>query len=307
LAEGGRLFVQDAGNTTTEIRSNVTDIAVRPPSALEFTSTIYTVENIGGAGDAEGWLYDINPNPPHTVTALRLWSGHHFLEVEYAHWPDGDPGRLFIHRAIPGAVGQYTSPACYRQWVKGNFLLWQQFIVTEFEGKMKGSREWLYYVHDSKIMIAGKTSYARGYGRLSWNTTTQAKWYTGANLHGSRGGNPLPGSPLFPVDPVQLDTDTGLATQRQDGGGYLFELPTSWTEPGTVTFDLRLNESGEVPESGYDPNDATATVTFVKKDPTCLKLRPEIDTITSREAVPSRRTRQSRVRNPPIAVYVCSW
>lgn len=312
LTEGGDLYFHDPGHAATLIRQDVADVIVLPSYPVIGGSTVYTVENSGGIGDAEGRLYSISPADD--VATLRYTeSGYHLLEVDVANWPDDTPGRVFVHRALPSLTG-HDSHTCWRQPTQGSFAPpWEQFISVNFEGQLKGSRDWVYYVHDGKIkgkesdappeeidieflalevtqgvqsldhgaiLVAGKPTCVRGYGELSFCTAPQVAWYTGARLYGFRGGSPLPGSPLEPREVTELSYFRHLPEQRNTGNSNLFEIPSSWTTAGSTTFEMRLNESGSVPETGTDPNNGAITVSFVGKQPTRLKLRPLKTTVS---------------------------
>lgn len=306
LTEGRQLHVLDVEGNLSLSRTNVWDLAVQPPSGILSVSRVFTVENTGGEGSAAANLYTISPISGNG-TLLRNWPGYHFLAVDIANWPNDAAGRVFLHRAIPGGFGLYHSHTVQRQLTQGSYVNWDQFLATQFEGRLTGSREWVYYVHDFRIkgkrsdappeeldvdflgleitqgvqslghgavLVAGKPTYARGYARLSTNTTPKSDWYTHARLYGTRAGNPLPGSPLEPVTLQQLATSDTLPNQRNLGDGYLFEVPPSWTTAGGTTFELRLNETLSVPETGGAGNNGTVAVGFVGKARTCLKFRP---------------------------------
>ena len=311
LTEGGRLYVQDKDQQITLSRQNVSDIAILPPSSFVNRSTVYSVENTGGEGNAVGKLYSISPTDG-TGTLLTQWNGYHIFEIALANWPDNSPARVFLYSGVPGSFGNYDNFTCYRQETVGNFAKWELFLSV-LGGGLKGSREWVYYTHDFKIkgkksdappesidveflgleitqgvqslghdavLVAGKPTYARAYARLSVNTTPLSSWTTGARLFGTRNGSPLPGSPLLPKTSQQLSTADTLPDQRNLGNGYLFEIPPSWTTPGSTKFELKLNESGHVPETGTVGNNGTTEVNFVHKSNTCLKFRP-LKTIVS--------------------------
>ncbi|HZN03383.1 MAG TPA: thrombospondin type 3 repeat-containing protein, partial [Candidatus Polarisedimenticolia bacterium] len=93
-----------------------------------------------------------------------------------------------------------------------------------------------------------------------------------AELSGTRDGVDLPGSPLRPSQ-LYRTVDAGPIDRTDLSKAIDFLLPTSWTS-GQVHLEATLNRGDAIPESGNTLNNtATFDVTFVRKQPLCLKMR----------------------------------
>jgi hypothetical protein len=105
-----------------------------------------------------------------------------------------------------------------------------------------------------------------------------------AVLYGTRGGVPLPGSPLVPslvivppppgvpqASPPVLNTPPDRAV---DTHGCWFRLPESWTTEGTISLNAVVNPARTFPETSYGNNSLARTATFTPKVPIGLKIIP---------------------------------
>ena len=94
-------------------------------------------------------------------------------------------------------------------------------------------------------------------------------------LHGSRGGIGLTGSPLTPANKNggALDAETNAADRRGDlEGSFYFILPKSWTS-GTILLEIEsLDHALDCREAAGTPHDCAAEVTF-DKSPGTIRLR----------------------------------
>lgn len=107
-------------------------------------------------------------------------------------------------------------------------------------------------------------------------------------LHGSRGGWPMPGSPLVPDpvltpvrpittnDPARLDlaAATNEPPWRYPQEGFWFRLPDSWTADGTTVLRAELNPARVLRETNYTDNVRTVNAVFTQKVPIGLKIIP---------------------------------
>jgi hypothetical protein len=83
-----------------------------------------------------------------------------------------------------------------------------------------------------------------------------------AQLVGTRGGSPLPGSPIQPIKPKQYVKLDGA--QRENASDtFNFELPPSWRS-GTITLQAEINPGNIIPELNTSNNfSQPLTVTFL--------------------------------------------
>jgi hypothetical protein len=129
-------------------------------------------------------------------------------------------------------------------------------------------------------LVANKVTHVRAFGRIVSSSAAETSLHTGPNmaLHGTRGGVPLPGSPLLPtsvsVPAPPLQTSAG--DRANQGDGYWFRLPASWTTEGTVTLSAEVNPNRTYSETTFADNRATTTVTFTPKVPIGLKIIPTL-------------------------------
>lgn len=122
-------------------------------------------------------------------------------------------------------------------------------------------------------LIAGKRTFVKLYGRIaasSLGLTTVNPW-PNALLHGTRGGVPLPDSPLRPLN------NPGIRSAPTDrlnpDHHFLFELPNTWTS-GNVTLRGEVNPGRALAETNHTNNSSSATVNFVPNVTLCLDMVP---------------------------------
>jgi hypothetical protein len=132
-------------------------------------------------------------------------------------------------------------------------------------------------------LVAGKTTYVRLYPTLDGTDVSAVP----AELHGSRDGQPLPGSPIYPINgTIPIDAGLSLADRGELDSGWLFRLPNSWTRTGDELIpqeDTTISLRGVIdPYGAYvdtdDPgnNEITGDFLFTAKAPTCMIMRPVI-------------------------------
>ncbi len=131
-------------------------------------------------------------------------------------------------------------------------------------------------------LVAGKTTYARVYPKLESGADAGAVI---AVLHGSRDGQPLSNSPLYPIDgSIQVDSSLTLAARTDVDGGWLFRLPEDWTRTGnepipqantSITLRASIDPNGTYADSDSAANnEIQANFLFTAKAPTCMLMRP---------------------------------
>ncbi len=136
--------------------------------------------------------------------------------------------------------------------------------------------------HDVPL-VAHKPTYVRAYGR---EDSGPAAMGVEAYLYGTRGGSPLPASPLHPIN-GSLALATGGSYDRANvDDGWLFQLPYSWTDAGTVTLRLVVDPRDLYNDPQRADNEMNATFTFIRKAHVCTVFVP-VRTHASRYDRPS--------------------
>jgi len=129
-------------------------------------------------------------------------------------------------------------------------------------------------------LVANKVTHVRAFGRIVTSSAGETSLHTGPNmvLHGTRGGAALPGSPLVPtsvsVPAPPLQTSAG--DRANQGDGYWFRLPASWTTEGTVTLSAEVNPNRTLSETTFADNRAVTMASFTPKVPIGLKIIPTL-------------------------------
>lgn len=128
-------------------------------------------------------------------------------------------------------------------------------------------------------LVANKRTFARGYAHFTVNTTGKSPWFPGASLHGFRNGLELPDSPLDPINFTGVTTESDLAAKRPKlEKCFLFELPSSWVQPGTMKYTMTVDASHTIPETVPNPfaNNSVSTpnLSVVQKGSPCLVFVP---------------------------------
>ena len=120
-------------------------------------------------------------------------------------------------------------------------------------------------------LTADKTTYVRGYGYEATGPDTPI---VSAVLHGSRSGNPLPGSPLSPLNgTVGMVVGSGYERDNLDDS-WLFALPPSWVAAGTTDFRLEVDPNHAYPDASPANNSASQSLALTAKGPVCTVFVP---------------------------------
>lgn len=127
------------------------------------------------------------------------------------------------------------------------------------------------------LLVSGKETFVRAFPHiLSSNPTrTRVDLWPNVLLYGVRGGTPLPGSPLTP-DPLIGDgrsVGSAVPNRRDINSGVWFRLPAEWTE-GTVQLRVVVNPRRVQTETNHANNEISQSVSFVRKAPICLDIKP---------------------------------
>ncbi|MCB0111794.1 MAG: hypothetical protein KDE53_37980, partial [Caldilineaceae bacterium] len=95
-----------------------------------------------------------------------------------------------------------------------------------------------------------------------------------ARLVGLRGSTPLPGSPLNSINGTQgSSTGAGFDRAVRDAG-WLFQLPNSWTNDGSITLRLEVDPQQSYSDPNRGNNTLSRTVSFQDKAPICTVFVP---------------------------------
>lgn len=125
-------------------------------------------------------------------------------------------------------------------------------------------------------LVSGKETFVRVFPRILSSSPSRATVDLWPNvlLYGTRGGTPLPDSPLEPVYYVGNARSVGSTIDRRDiNSGVWFRLPASWAD-GTVQLRAVVNPRRVQTETSYTNNEVSRTVSFVRKAPICLDIKP---------------------------------
>jgi len=125
-------------------------------------------------------------------------------------------------------------------------------------------------------LVAGKPTYVRGYAHVDTNTTGKTNWLPDTSLRGFLNGNELPDSPLSPVNFVPLSVVEDMAFLRPSLlRSYLFQLPSSWVQAGSLSLQMTVDPMGALPETGGQANNTVSLgqpVQLIEKSSPCLQF-----------------------------------
>ncbi|MHB0858760.1 MAG: hypothetical protein ACYC5M_14480 [Anaerolineae bacterium] len=119
---------------------------------------------------------------------------------------------------------------------------------------------------NSVPLVAGKSTCVRIYARVSGGTVSGVA----VTLHGSRGGVPLPGSPLTVV-PAGISSSP---SRRVYGSSVNLTLPDSWLAAGAISVTATVDAQHAVYETDEANNTRSATLTLNSVPPLSLKIVP---------------------------------
>jgi hypothetical protein len=119
---------------------------------------------------------------------------------------------------------------------------------------------------DDTPLVAQKTTYVRAF---AMNNSGPDALSVDAYLYGSRSGVPLPGSPLRPIR-GRIALHLGVTFSRgQLDSGWLFQLPESWTQQGTVDLRLVVDPLQTYSDPNRANNEMTIPVVFNNRQTVC--------------------------------------
>jgi hypothetical protein len=119
-------------------------------------------------------------------------------------------------------------------------------------------------------LIADKPTYVRLYGKSLFGPRAGG---VEAQLVGTRNGQPLPGSPLQPLNGNRF-LDGALPYQREFlSESWLFKLPASWVS-GAINLSGVIDPRKRYADTNLDNNQRTANLNFADEPNSCLFFSP---------------------------------
>ncbi|GAC1353535.1 MAG: Ig-like domain-containing protein [Herpetosiphon sp.] len=119
-------------------------------------------------------------------------------------------------------------------------------------------------------LVATKPTYVRVYGKQFLGPQANT---VEAVLNGRRGGSPLPGSPLQPLNGSRSLTTGGSYNRANLGDSWLFQLPASWIDGAAIELNVVVDPRGLYNKTA-GTNQRTGTFSFVRKAPVCAVFIP---------------------------------
>jgi hypothetical protein len=119
---------------------------------------------------------------------------------------------------------------------------------------------------DDTPLVAQKTTYVRAF---ALDNSGPDALSVDAYLYGSRSGVQLPGSPLHPIHgKVALHLGATYVRAQLDSG-WLFQLPESWTQQGTVDLRLVVDPLQTYSDPNRANNELTRSMAFNNRQTVC--------------------------------------
>ncbi len=132
-------------------------------------------------------------------------------------------------------------------------------ITRDFQASALEVTQAIQNLANSAPLIADKSTYVRAYGKqLDGPSTPNVE----ARLFGTRGGTPLPGSPLQPLNGARALVSGGGFDRARLNDGWTFQLPGSWITTGPTTFKLEIDGRRIHSDPNRADNELSQTVTF---------------------------------------------
>lgn len=206
----------------------------------------------GGSGDAE--TIAGGQGQPYTVQLSDISAGAGY--IYFGATPDATPRLARVRHDAPPILPDLEASA------------WE---VTQGVQRLANDSTMADGYAGQTALVADKTTYVRLFGtKLSGPRANNVR----ATLEGSRGGQPLPGSPLAPLNGARLFADGRTYDRGNSNDGWLFALPPSWTTGGAVQLRATVNAY----KLGGEPNSANNLLSHVysfgEKAPICIVFIP---------------------------------
>ncbi|MCB9156830.1 MAG: IPT/TIG domain-containing protein [Caldilineaceae bacterium] len=144
-------------------------------------------------------------------------------------------------------------------------------ITRDFEASGLEVTQAIQNLANSAPLVANKTTYVRAYGKqLAGPSAPNVE----ARLVGTKNGNPLPGSPLQPLNGARALTTGGSFDRARLNDGWYFQLPGSWIGAGQITLKLEIDGRQIHNDPNRANNDLSQAVTFQNQPPVCVWTVP---------------------------------
>lgn len=263
---GGKNLAQPGGICTTGDHVN------QPPQAQDDTGIALLNTRLDGASvlandtDADGDLLTAETVPvsvpSHGTLILRA-------DGSYVYTPTtGYTGEdTFVYRVVDGNGGVATATVRLTV-VQTNVDLSPNLAVKQIEFTQAIQTE-----QNDVPLVARRATIGRLYLTVE-NAATRLPNVT-ALLHATRNGQPLPGSPLAPVNSGSQIAAPAVAERHQLDDTLNFQLPDEWLAPGQITVWAEVNPNATVEESNrLDNRSADFTLNFIDVAPLQVVLVP---------------------------------
>ncbi len=212
------------------------------------------------------------------------------VDAENVYWQEvrSSQGPIFRLRLTGGTPEAITANiiVASRLVSNGRYLVWQSGFIYRLPVNVSTwtldlGMEAMEVVQaiqspaNDVMLVSGKETFVRVFPRIlsSSPTRTSVDLWPNVLLYGSRGGTPLPGSPLTPEFGARTSVSASPPNRRNIDSGVWFRLPAAWTD-GTVQLQAVVNANRSLTETNYANNAITQNVSFVRKAPICLDVRP---------------------------------
>lgn len=120
-------------------------------------------------------------------------------------------------------------------------------------------------------LVAHKPTFVRAYGRENSGPDAVS---VEALLYGTRGGNPLPGSPVLAMNGTRSLATGGSYNRININDGWLFQLPENWSTAGTINLRLVVDPRRQYNDPNRANNERSGNFTFNGKAPVCTVFVP---------------------------------
>ena len=126
-------------------------------------------------------------------------------------------------------------------------------------------------LYNTVDLVARKTTYVRIFGGMMADRRADAVQVT---LRGYRDAAELPDSPLYPIGNPRSLGPLADWDRADPDENWLFQLPQSWIEEGTLTLRAEVDPHGVYGDPNPGDNVVETTVTFQRKAPICYVFVP---------------------------------
>ncbi|MEZ4658824.1 MAG: hypothetical protein R2911_14750 [Caldilineaceae bacterium] len=144
-------------------------------------------------------------------------------------------------------------------------------ITRDFEASALEVTQAIQNLANSAPLVANKSTFVRAYGKqLAGPSAPNVE----ARLVGTKNGEPLPGSPLQPINGARALTTGGGFDRARLNDGWYFQLPGSWIGAGQITLKVEVDGRQIHNDPNRANNERSQTVTFQNQPPVCVWTVP---------------------------------